>query len=84
MSAAKMQGSVITAAQRHGHWTSLPPALNHLLTMQRNRSCEPAALNERTGIVSVDQGGKDQRPKIWLTREEIADLFYCDTAGARR
>jgi hypothetical protein len=23
-------------------------------------------------------------PQIWLTFEEIADLFYCDTAGARR
>jgi hypothetical protein len=23
-------------------------------------------------------------PQLWLTFEEIADLFYCDTAGARR
>jgi hypothetical protein len=23
-------------------------------------------------------------PQIWLTFEKIADLFYCDTAGARR
>jgi hypothetical protein len=23
-------------------------------------------------------------PELWLTFEEIADLFYCDTAGARR
>jgi hypothetical protein len=23
-------------------------------------------------------------PQIWLTFEEIADLFYCDIAGARR
>jgi hypothetical protein len=22
-------------------------------------------------------------PQLWLTFEEIADLFYCDTAGAR-
>jgi hypothetical protein len=23
-------------------------------------------------------------PQLWLTFEEIADLYYCDTAGARR
>jgi hypothetical protein len=23
-------------------------------------------------------------PQLWLTFEEIGDLFYCDTAGARR
>src|ERR1700731_2659586 len=23
-------------------------------------------------------------PQLWLTFEEIADLFYCDAAGARR